>query len=285
MTQESLFETIVRVFEWYISPPSKATLKPPKPDIFTLVKRFKEQPVEFNDGELHILTDLAVRLLTKKSRDTGWAILHLCHILSLGGAAGYHVPIESGFKVDPFYYESMKAHLFSITTEIMAQAGIFRAGETPLYHDSIELFIHDMSVGRSGMLLLTDQRLFVVGPGDFEFKTGYRLAYPKIWRTAHWLHSIDYLEISKLGEGKVKNDVARFIYDTYYIKTSKHEFFGPLWIRFDLPDTYSIKGRTAKVYIQAQDIRRMAKGIPKDDAQRRIFQISRKIREIQTLTS
>jgi hypothetical protein len=96
-----------------------------------------------------------------------------------------------------------------------------------------------------------------------------------------WLKSLDYLELKLLSSPTVRNNVAQFTYNDGCIKTSKHEFYGPLWIRFSLNDAHSYKKGPVKVFIEAIMLDRMMKGVPKDDARRRIALIAKKIKEIQ----
>jgi hypothetical protein len=269
MDNTEFYNKLVHELEWYL--PSSKEKNKPRPGYYKLHKESLKNSYLMNDAQLEVLEDSALRMLRGPSRCNGEALFYLCNILASIGATSRSEELNTALSMNPYCPNPINAKPHMILTDILRTAGVFRENEKPLCHDLCEILIDNVVVGRHGIFILTNLRLFVVGAENYGFKTSHRLSYGQRWKTEPWLQVMDYVELGDIQDAYYDkgDEIAYLNYKTEYLKTTTREFYGPLWIRFSLDNKHETKYGEVLVSIRAT---RIGKGMSnmKIDARRRM---------------
>jgi len=274
-----LYEKLDHALKWYL--PTTESTKSPKFGCYKIYKEVLKNSYSFTDTQIGILRGLAVKLLKSQSKCYGDEIIYLCYILASAGASSTSQELETGISTNPHCPNPIHAKPHMILIDILREVGVFRENEEPLYYDLCEIFLDNKTVGRHGFLILTSQRLFVVGRSNYGFETSHRLSYGECWKTEPWLQVMDYVELKDVQETYYEegDELAYLKYRTEYLKTKVQEFYGPLWIRFPLPEKHALSHGEVIVSIQATRLLGNSKD-SKKDSQRRMAILAKKMDEI-----
>jgi hypothetical protein len=277
------FDRIVQAAEWVRDSNRGVTAEAtPKPHLRGIYAEYLDKDFHLSPSQIQTFSELAIDILFSGG---GWEFLNMSHILAFGGATGFDGPLETALEVDPFSPREGIVHPHRIAISLLQEAGVLEPTETPLFHDRAHLHVKKTDSPRTGMLLLTEDRIIVVGFWVPWISGGFRLYYDD-WKEKEWTRSLDHVYFGHIQEPQVRKNRLQFKYATRYIQVKKSTFYGPYWVRFNYPDRIIPREGKVSVILEAQDQRRQgwvpSKIVPKDDHRRRNGVISSKVIDLIT---
>lgn len=212
--------------------------------LLELMREALQSPPSLTQEQTDLLRSLAVKLLVSEEPS---ACNTVSIILANCGALGYAGDIEAGIEV-VIDGQAVPPVGPLMKLSILEQAGVFEPGEVSLYFDKGAMCIKSKTSGRHGTLFLTNRRVISVGPYLTKLEKTRRQFYYEDWSERPYVTSLDYVYIDQLKGLEKKKHEIKAKYRTKYWEEKQRTFYGPYFLRSDLPSKVSAKEGDVEVY-------------------------------------
>ncbi|MHA1389298.1 MAG: hypothetical protein ACTSR9_12765 [Candidatus Thorarchaeota archaeon] len=176
----------------------------------------------------------------------------LCCILAYTGTKYNGEEYETSLTLHPDYKDGCSSP-FEIAIDLLKSAGVFETDEAIRYYDRGTISVQKKSVGRTGVLILTDRRIICAGGFSTNMSSKvHKLYYGDLKEP--YLSTVDFIHFNRAKDIELKKNEIRMKYDTDYIIEKERTFYGPYFFTFDLPKSIKVKKGTMKVIISLGEL-------------------------------